>query len=289
MKQAFEEAILRFSDWIEASESVLVGAGAGLSADAGIDYTDEASFARNYPELVKLGYRNKLMMMGATHLPPELLLGYYFSHVAEVRFGAADLPIYRTLLRLVDKKDAFVLTTNVDALFVRHGFPAERTFTPQGDYGFYQCLTPCSQDIYPLEPVLEEYLPLIDKQTGSLPKGRYPVCSHCGGKIHLNVRAGSWFIEKPWMEGAERLDRWIRNLVNGSKRLLVIDIGSGFHTPMWVRWPCEQLAEQIPGAHLVRINLDHPEAPPYLKRNSLSFRAKASEVLGALPNCDQPG
>jgi NAD-dependent SIR2 family protein deacetylase len=243
--------------------------------------------SKKYPELYRLGYRNKLMMMGVTDLPQELLLGYYLSHAAEVRFGPVDMAIYKTLLSLVEKKDAFVLTTNVDALFVRHGFPAERTFTPQGDYAFYQCLTPCSQEIYPLEPVLEEYLPLIDKQTGSLPKGRYPVCPRCGGNIYLNVRGGRWFVERPWMEGEERLNRWIGNLAG--KKLLVMDIGSGLSTPMWVRWPCERLTKLTQEAHLVRINQDYPEVPPDLRDRSLSFQAKASEVLGLLPSPNQPG
>ena len=287
MRSALDGKIQRLSAWLDVSESVLIGAGAGLSADAGVDYTDEASFAKKYPILYGLGYRNKLMMMGVTNLPQELLLGYYLSHAAEVRFGSVDMAIYKTLLSLVEKKDTFVLTTNVDALFVRHGFPVERTFTPQGDYAFYQCLTPCSQDIYPLEPVLEEYLPLIDKQTGSLPKGRYPVCPRCSGNIFLNVRGGRWFVERPWMEGEERLNRWISNLAG--KKLLVIDIGSGPSTPMWVRWPCERLAKLTEGAHLVRINLDYPEVPPDLRDRSLSFQAKASEVLGLLPNPNQPG
>jgi NAD-dependent SIR2 family protein deacetylase len=287
MRSASDGKIQRFSVWLDSSESVLIGAGAGISADAGVDYTDEASFAKKYPELYRLGYRNKLMMMGVTDLPQELLLGYYLSHAAEVRFGPVDMAIYKTLLSLVEKKDAFVLTTNVDALFVRHGFPAERTFTPQGDYAFYQCLTPCSQDIYPLEPVLEEYLPLIDKQTGSLPKGRYPVCPRCGGNIYLNVRGGRWFVERPWMEGEERFNRWIGNLAG--KKLLVMDIGSGLSTPMWVRWPCERLTKLTQEAHLVRINQDYPEVPPDLRDRSLSFQAKASEVLGLLSSPNQPG
>jgi len=283
-----DEKIKLFSIWLDASESVLIGAGAGISADAGVDYTDEVSFAKKYPGLYKLGYRNKLMMMGVTNLPQELLLGYYISNAAEVRFGPVDMTVYKTLISLVKKKDAFVLTTNVDALFVRHGFHAERTFTPQGDYAFYQCLTPCSQDIYPLEPILEEYMPLIDKQTGSLPRGRYPVCPRCGGNIYLNVRGGRWFVERPWMEGGgKRLNRWIGNLAG--KKLLVMEIGSGLSTPMWVRWPCEQLTKLTEGARLVRINLDHSEVPPDLRDRSLSFQAKASEVLGLLPNSNPPG
>ena len=94
-------------------------------------------------------------------------------------------------------------------------------------------------------------------------------------------------MERPWMEGEERLNRWISNLAG--KKLLVIDIGSGPSTPMWVRWPCERLAKLTEGAHLVRINLDYPEVPPDLRDRSLSFQAKASEILGLLPNPNQPG
>ena len=82
------------------------------------------------------------------------------------------------------------------------------------------------------------------------------------------------------MEGEERLNRWIRDVAG--KELLVVDIGSGLSTPMWVRWPCERLTGLIQGAHLVRINLDYPEVPPDLRERSVSFQAKAHEVLEAL-------
>jgi hypothetical protein len=87
------------------------------------------------------------------------------------------------------------------------------------------------------------------------------------------------------MEGEERLNRWIGKLAG--KKLLVMDIGSGLSTPTWVRWPCERLTRLTPGGRLVRINLDYPEVPPDLRNRSLSFQAKASEVLGLLPNPNQ--
>ena len=39
--------------WLQSCEHVLIGAGAGLSASAGIDYTDPVSFARLFPALVR--------------------------------------------------------------------------------------------------------------------------------------------------------------------------------------------------------------------------------------------
>lgn len=46
--------------WIDEADRVLIGAGAGLSADVGVDYTDEAVFARTYPALVQRGLRARI-------------------------------------------------------------------------------------------------------------------------------------------------------------------------------------------------------------------------------------
>ena len=277
--KAFNE-FPHFSKWQTDAQAILIGAGAGLSVDAGIDYNDEVSFAKKFPKLLSMGFRSKYMMMGAGNLPPEIHWGYLLFHIAEVRFGPVNMPVYKNLLQLTTGKEAFVFTTNVDGLFARHGFPADRIFTPQGDYAFYQCKTPCHNTIYPLAPLIEEYLPLIDPETGMLPKGRYPKCPICDGQVFPNVRGGNWFVEKPWMGKAQDFDQWLEQ--TSGKNLLVIDIGTGFNTPMWVRWPCEQIVRQMPKARLVRINPEEPEVPDDIADRSISFQAKAGEVLETL-------
>ena len=64
-----------------------------------------------------------------------------------------------------------------------------------------------------------------------LPEGSFPVCPICGGHVFPNVRGGNWFVEKPWMEKVPAFNRWIQQ--NADKNLLVMDIGTGFNTPMW--------------------------------------------------------
>lgn len=51
----------------------------------------------------------------------------------------APKPVYENLLRLVQEKDYFVLTTNVDHCFQKAGFDKHRMFYTQGDYGLWQC------------------------------------------------------------------------------------------------------------------------------------------------------
>ncbi|WP_293768603.1 hypothetical protein [uncultured Corynebacterium sp.] len=51
-----------------------------------------------------------------------------FGHYTE-----ESLPVYEDLLKLVEDKDYFVLTTNVDHAFLKSGVAEERLFATQGD------------------------------------------------------------------------------------------------------------------------------------------------------------
>jgi O-acetyl-ADP-ribose deacetylase (regulator of RNase III)/NAD-dependent SIR2 family protein deacetylase len=186
-------------DWMNQADRVLIGAGAGLSADAGVDYTDEAEFATKFPELVKRGLRAPYQMIGYSALPPEAFWGYWLRHVSDVRYGDGRRVVYQRLFDLVREKDWFVLTSNVDALFARNGFNPARVCSIQGDFGFLQCLTPCSADLWPSAPVLERLLREIDPATQALRDPLLaPICPRCGGPVFFNVRGGDWFVEAPW-------------------------------------------------------------------------------------------
>ncbi|MBV5267166.1 MAG: hypothetical protein JZU67_01310 [Burkholderiaceae bacterium] len=189
---------------IEA-EALLIGAGAGLSAAAGFDFTDKAQFARDFPGMLQYGFTCKLDMMANFSVPLELLWGYYLQHVKETRFAPGTNQTYQDLLMIAKRQQSyFVITTNADGLFERNNFDLERLFTPQGDYKLAQCLTPCTQQTWSIEPLIERYLPLVDKSTQKLPSGGDPKCPNCGGPTFLNVRGGNWFVEEPWIEGSLR-------------------------------------------------------------------------------------
>ena len=60
----------------------------------------------------------------------------------------APKPVYDDLLKLVQDKDYFVITTNVDHCFQKAGFDKKRLFYTQGDYGLFQCSEPCCQETF---------------------------------------------------------------------------------------------------------------------------------------------
>lgn len=91
---------------------------------------------------------------------------------------AAPGATYHDLLTLVQDKNYFVLTTNVDYQFQLASFDKERLFYTQGDYGLRQCSKPCHQAAYDNEtqvhrmPVLQKDMKIPPELIPPLPQMR---------------------------------------------------------------------------------------------------------------------
>lgn len=266
---------------LKTADCILIGAGAGLSADAGNNYMDKESFAKNYPELVKLGFQFKAQLMGYDLLPTDLEWSYLSRHINEARFQSPPQQVYEKLFELVKNKDYFVITSNVDMLFVKNGFDENKIFTPQGDYGLLQCLGPCWTKTWETKPIIDKISTKIDPRTKRLTDlSAIPNCPNCGGPVFMNVRGGSWFIEEPYKEQAKRFNKWIQKASNC--QLLILEIGAGFNTPGVVRWPMEQIVNKFDNSHLIRVNLQYPQVPKEIIDKSLTFKIRAIDFINSL-------
>lgn len=67
-------------------------------------------------------------------------------------------PVYQGLLKLVEDKDYFVLTTNVDHCFQKAGFDKKRLFYTQGGYGLFQCSEPCCRETWDNEGAIRQMM-----------------------------------------------------------------------------------------------------------------------------------
>ena len=130
---------------LSQTDTVLIGAGAGLSASAGFQYEGER-FHRYFSDFEKkYGFHD--MYFGGFY-PYETLeehWAYWSRFIFLNRYCDPPKPVYQNLLTLVKEKDYFVLTTNVDHCFQKAGFDKHRLFYTQGDYGLWQCSKPCCQ------------------------------------------------------------------------------------------------------------------------------------------------
>jgi NAD-dependent SIR2 family protein deacetylase len=273
--------------WLDNAGRVLICAGAGLSAAAGYDDRDARKFAELHPALHRRGLHAAYQLVGLS-LPPPLLWGYWASHVVDVRFSSGPHQLYRQLRDLVGDRDHFVITSNADALFTRNGFDESRVFTPQGDFGRYQCERPCTRDTWPSKPVVDALLAAYDAQAGEvIDPAVIPACPRCGGQVFFNVRKGPEFIIDPYLPGGRRLRQWLDKATVG-KRLLVLDIGTGRDTPSVVRWPAERLAAACGDAHLVRVSAGPITIPAGLADRACGVPGDIGQLVRALTASGAP-
>ena len=66
------------------------------------------------------------------------------------------------------------------------------------------------------------------------------------------------------------LRKWIES--THGKRLLIVEIGAGFNTPVVVRWPSERIVLQHPDANLIRIDLTDPSVPREIRNKSVTIK-----------------
>ena len=102
--QGSDPRIAQAAEAIRSADALLIGAGAGLSATAGYDFTSEERFARDYPGMLQYGFTQKIQMMANFSVGENLLWGYYLQNVAETRFDASEPhPVYQTLRQISDQ------------------------------------------------------------------------------------------------------------------------------------------------------------------------------------------
>lgn len=266
---------------LKRAEVVLIGAGAGLTAAAGISYLDQEKFAQVFPGWVKKGFRMQYELMGYPSWTQREQWGYYKVHLNYVYFQQHTNPLYQSLYNMIKNKEYFVMTSNVDGLFYKNGFSRERLYTPQGDYGKIQCTKPCIRKVWDIKPFLdkmdESFDPIEQVLTDD---SAVPRCPNCGSDMFIHARIDDSFIDSIHQQEYQRLINWLQD--NSDKKILLLDLGSGFHTPTIIRFPMEQIARIMQDAVLVRVNLDHAEIPNDLGVKGISVKGDIKAFIEAI-------
>lgn len=249
--------------WLKEADNLIISAGAGLSAAAGLDYTSPALFDKHFRPFKKLGLSTFYSVFGFQRWPSTRHeWGYYFTHLNIVR-NWPTANIYKPLLEFAatfGPNNYHVRTTNADGMFLINGLDEMKLSTPQGRYEYLQCYNSCRPDAtFPSKPYIEAALPFIDPDTLLLTdESKVPRCPYCGGKVVMCVRGGDYFNERPFAAGEQRWKEFLRDSVRNhpDKRTVVLELGVGMNTAGVLRWPNEQLVRTSHGTiKLIRVGL----------------------------------
>lgn len=264
---------------LSEADTVVIGAGAGLSTSAGFVYTGER-FEKYFSDFAAK-YGIKDMYSGGFYpfATPEEHWAYWSRYICINRYMDAPKPVYDDLLKLVQDKDYFVITTNVDHCFQKAGFDKKRLFYTQGDYGLFQCSEPCCQETFENEAVIRE---MVERQKDmKIPSELLPVCPHCGKPLTMNLRSDNKFVEdEGWHRAAERYENFLRT--REGQKILFLELGVGFNTPVIIKYPFWQMTAKNPNATYACINQGQAMCPQEIEQRSICLDADISAAIARL-------
>lgn len=252
-EKSFAERLEQAAAAIRQADFILIGAGAGLSTAAGLRYDGE-SFEREFrPWIERYGITDLYSSSFYPWPSEEEKWAYWAKHICVARFQPEAQPLYKALLQLVEGKDYFVLTTNVDGQFEKAGFDTKRLFATQGDYAYLQTVSGHPRKLYYDEQIVKE---MVQRTVNCrIPATLVPHCPDNGELMTPNLRVDGTFVEdEHWHQQAAAYTQFIRQAAD--KRVALLEFGVGFNTPSIIRFPFEQMARDFDQATLIRFNKD---------------------------------
>ena len=289
----YEEQVRKLKEKMQNVEAIVLGAGSGLSTAAGLSYSGERfqkyffDFAKKYP--IRDIYSGGFFPFES----PEEFWAWWSRHIYFNRYIDAPSDVYGNLKKIVEGKDYFVLTTNVDHQFQRAGFTKERLFYTQGDYGLFQSSRPTVAKTYDNQEIVEKMLeaqgfvrdnwgifqlPEDKKLKMSIPTELIPICPDDGLPMTMNLRTDESFVEDAgWKMAAKRYQDFLHS--HKGKHVLYWELGVGMNTPVIIKFPFWQYTEENPNAYYACLNLGEAGCSREISERSICLNADIGQVL----------
>lgn len=264
---------------INEADAILIGAGAGLSTSAGFIYSGKR-FEEHFKDFIDK-YHFRDMYSGGFYDFPSLeeFWAYWSRYIYINRYKDAPKDVYNLLFEIIKNHNYFVLTTNVDHCFQKAGFAKERLFYTQGDYGLFQCSTPCHNKTYDNEEIIKEMF--YKQKYMRIPSNLIPKCPVCGKMMTMNLRSDDRFVQdEGWYKAAQRYQAFLKQYKN--KKILFLELGVGSNTPGIIKYPFWQFTMDNPNAIYACINLGEAVVPRQIKDQSICINEDIEKIFSLL-------
>jgi NAD-dependent SIR2 family protein deacetylase len=276
MNQGYNERLEKAAKAIYQADKLVIGAGAGLSSAAGIEYNGKR-FTENFkPFIEKYGMKDLYTSSFYPFRTQEEKWAYWARHISLNLYETPVKELYLKLMELVSSKDYFVITTNVEGQFTKAGVEKPRFFEVQGNYGYWQCEKACHDKLYSNESIVAQMI--SETEDCMIPPTLVPKCPVCGGDMDMNLRKDSYFVQDiNWFASENNYRKFISG--TEGKSTVFLELGVGFNTPGIIRFPFEQMVRKNPNTVLIRLNRDDLKGLPENLQSTISFNEDMATII----------
>jgi NAD-dependent SIR2 family protein deacetylase len=281
MSESYLDRIERAGTAIQKAEKIVIGAGAGLSSAAGIEY-DGKRFTDSFkPFIEKYGMKDLYTSSFYPFRTQEEKWAYWARHISLNLFETPVMELYISLMELASSKDYFVITTNVEGQFTKAGVKKSRFFEVQGNYGYFQCAKGCHNKLYYNEQIVGKML--SETSDCRIPSSLVPKCPVCCGDMEVNLRKDNFFVQDSnWYKSEDNYRKFIS--ATEGKSTLFLELGVGYNTPGIIRFPFEAMVHNNSNALLIRLNRDHLKGMPENQGSTITFYEDMTTVIDDIRN-----
>lgn len=252
--------IERAAALVRTADCFVITAGAGMGVDSGLpDFRGNQGFWQVYPPYARLGL-SFVECANPEHFQRDPAFGWgFYGHRTNLYRDTVPHQGFQLIRQWVEQNAAtcFVITSNVDGQFQKAGFDDDRILEVHGSIHWLQCLSPCSDTIWPNR----EQIP-VDPVT--MRAGHVPRCPRCHGVSRPNILMfgdWSWLPDRTHCQ-EQRLQQFLAEQHN--KQIVVLEMGAGTAIPT-IRTMSERLGWRHAAATVIRINTREPEiAAPHI-------------------------
>jgi len=271
-KIELEHLLADASRVIKNAEAVLVCAGAGMSVDTNLPtYRDKEGFWNDYPFYrdIKKDY---VAMASPYGFKSDVHFSWgFFAHQYRLYKDAVPHEGYYKLLNFLNgNKDYLVVTTNVDGLFLKSGFPSAYLHEAHGSIHKLQCSRTCQRVAWKIDNLDVK----VDYSTMNA-LDPLPTCPSCGAVARPNMfmfgDTDDSYIWEETQESARRFREWKQK--NMHKKVVMLEIGVGAEG---LKSHVKNYYKEFSNATLIRIN---PKVDSSYSDDILKIQLGAKDAL----------
>ncbi|MEY8339236.1 hypothetical protein AALB16_14655 [Lachnospiraceae bacterium 62-35] len=170
---------------------------------------------------------------------------------------------YEALADLLEGKDYFIITTNMDGIIFQSRLKADRITAPCGNIHWFQCKRSCTKDIW---------------EEGEIPEG---ICPHCGAPLIPNTVKAEKYIEEGYLPQWLAYRKWLAGTLN--RDVTVLELGVGFSFPGLIRWPFEKLVFCNEKARMCRVHESFYQLSKEIKEKGRGIPGNSVEYIKNSP------
>lgn len=283
----YPERVQALYKLMHEADAIVIGAGSGFSTAAGYDFGGPL-FNEYFSQFQKkYGFDDAYAGIFYPYPSKEEFWAFWSCLCYVFRYREDSNETYQMLKQLFHDFNHFIITTNVDHQFITNGFDKTKLFYTQGSFGLIQCATPCHQETYDASDLLIAMYQQTDENL-KIPKELVPVCPKCGGPMTKNGRVDSRFVQdQGWYQAKERYTNFLEK--NKDKRILYLEMGVGYNTPVIIKYPFLRMARENPKAYYVNLSVEKQPIPDYLLDRAMPIYGDLALPIKDLYSLSQQG